>query len=412
MIRKDASGSDPAANAAVHRYVPEGPPPDSVEQTPLGLTRALVALGRELGFARVGVARAEPLEVARARLEAFLAAGYAGSMEYLGRVPRHDPRSLLPEARSVVVVALPHGVRDLVPLRSADGRLLGSVARYARGADYHGVLRGLLAELAARLATLSGRPLLSRACVDTAPLLERELAARAGVGFPGKSGMVIAPGLGSYFLLGELVTDLDLEPSAAIRVGCGSCRACLDACPTRAFVGPYVLDARRCIAYLTIESSAPIPRELRSAIGQRVFGCDVCQEVCPYNASGREPPTPLAPRPELTTLDLVDLLELGSSGYRRLVRDSALRRASLRMLQRNAAVALGNSDDPRAVPPLERALAENPSALVRGHAAWALGALRRHATNTTQAVLERAASTDADPFVREEATRALGVLAG
>lgn len=405
------SPSPDPASAAVHRYTPDGPPLDAAERTPAGLTRALVTVGGELGFARVGVTTAEPLEAARAHLEAFLAAGYAGTMAYLERLPRHDPRTLLPEARSVVVVAAAHGVRDLVPLRSRDGRLLGSVARYARGADYHGVLRGLLSELAARLATLAGRPLLARVCVDTAPLLERALAARAGIGFAAKSGMVIAPGLGSYFLLGELVTDLELEPSTAIRAGCGSCRACLDACPTRAFVGPQVLDARRCIAYLTIESSAPIPRELRSAIGQRVFGCDVCQEVCPYNAAGREPNGPLPARPELTTLDLVGLLELGSSGYRRLVQGSALRRASLRMLQRNAAVALGNSDDPRGVPALERALANNPSPLVRGHAAWALGALCRHATPTTRGALERAALGDSDAFVRAEATAALEISA-
>ena len=222
--------------------------------------------------------------------------------------------------------------------------------------------------------------------------------------------MLIVPGLGSFILLGELLLDLAIEPSdpEPARVeGCGSCRACLDACPSAAFVEPYVLDARRCVGYLTIEYGGAIPRELRRAVGTRVYGCDVCQDVCPFNAS--EKPRPVAPelRARRSTLDLIELLNLGSAAYRKLARGTALRRAHRTTLQRNAAIALGNTGEPRAVAPLTRALLEHDKALVRAHSAWALGELHRHWDDAARDALAHAAHSDPDPDVREEARLAL-----
>jgi epoxyqueuosine reductase len=278
------------------------------------------------------------------------------------------------------------------------------IARYAQGADYHGVLKQRLRELADRIADLTG-PLLARACVDTPPLTEHAAAARAGVGFVGRNTLTIVPRVGSYVLLGELLVDLALPADEPAAPRCGRCRRCLDACPTGALVGPYQLDARRCISYLTIELRGPIPHELRPLMGQRVFGCDVCQQVCPYNHLRRPPPPDeqLGSRNELAAPSLVDLLWLGSAAYRRLTRGTALERVSRSRLARNAAVALGNTTDPAAIGPIASALTGHPNALVRGHAAWALGRLDPLARES----LAQAMTDDPDPFVREEARIAL-----
>jgi len=377
------------------------------------LTERIAEAALALGFARVGFARVERFEEAAARLRAWVAAGYHGELSYLADDhDRAEPRALLPEARTIVAVALSYTeARALVPLRAAHGgpALVGTVARYARGEDYHLVMKRKLQELAARCEELVGHAVVTRACVDTAPLLEHESARRAGLGFTAKSTLTIVPGLGSYVVLGELLLDLELPSSAPVAAGCGSCRACLDACPTGAFVGPHVLDARRCISYLTIENAGTIPRELRAAIGTRVFGCDVCQEVCPFNASATPKPRApeLAPRPALEVVDLVALLELGAASYRKLVKRTALRRANRETLARNAAVALGNTADEGAVLPLARALDEDPSALVRAHAAWALGEL---GFASARQALSRAAEGDLDATVREESVLALARL--
>jgi epoxyqueuosine reductase len=356
-----------------------------------------------LGFVRVGFTPVERFSGAAARLERWLADGHQAEMTYLCGGDRADPSALLAQARTLIAVALPYAA----PATSSEPAppLTGFVARYARGADYHDVIKAKLRVLAAACADIIGRPVLARPCVDTAPLLERDAAARAGLGFAAKSTMLIVPGAGSYVLLGELLVDIDVAPSSETTPRCGACRACLDACPTGAFVDAHVLDARRCISYLTIELQGPIPRELRPLIGRRVFGCDVCQEVCPFNAASARKPgaAELAPLPELDPVDLVALLELTASGYRRLVKGSALRRASLARLARNAAVALGNTGDPAAVAPLSRATLEHKSALVRGHAAWALGRIGGDLAEQTL----RRATTDADAFVRDEAELAL-----
>ena len=361
----------------------------------------ITAAARELGFARAAIV---PIEAPRrhALYTSWLAAGRAGEMAYLAR-PDHvdaraDLRALLAEARSLVVVALAYDRADPVP---PSALLRGRVARYARGEDYHLVMRDKLVLLADRIAQELGRPVASRPCVDSAPVLEREWAERAGLGFIAKNTMLIAPGAGSYILLGELLVDVELAPTAPdepTRPRCGGCRSCLDACPTGAFVDAYLLDARRCISYLTIENHGVIPRELRASIGTWVFGCDVCQEVCPFNAGAGEPYDPLlAPRSiEHALPSLVALASAPTNQLRRHVKRTALRRVPRAVLLRNVAVALGNTRDAGAVEPLVALLADREP-LVRAHAAWALA---QH--DPQHAALVELRATETDPMVRDE----------
>jgi len=359
---------------------------------PESVSREIVRAARELGFHRVGVAPVAPAE-RHAVFEAWLAAGHAGTMSYLGapaaRDARRDVRALLPEARSVVSVALSYAAPADEPPRGA-----GVIARYARGADYHMILKDKLGRLASRLSAKLGIEIASRACVDTAHLLERDLAERAGLGFAGKNTMIIAPGLGSYLVLGELLVAVAAAPvGEPERKRCGDCRLCLDVCPTGAFVSAHALDARRCISYLTIEHAGPIPRELRPKMGRMIFGCDVCQEVCPFNAAARDGAPELAA--SRAPPDLVGLLGLGAAQFRRFVRRTALRRIHRAQLLRNVCVALGNVGDGAAIAPLRQAfLVEAP--LVRVHAAWALGRLGDRAFLAERRALER------DPEVAHE----------
>jgi epoxyqueuosine reductase len=348
----------------------------------------IAAIARELGFSRAAIV---PIEAPRrhALYTSWLAAGHAGEMAYLARpdhiAPRADLRALLESARSLVVVALAYDRRDPIqptpPIPPAE-LLRGRIARYARGEDYHLVMRDKLVLLADRLSRELGRPVASRPCVDSAPVLEREWAERAGLGFVAKNTMVIAPGLGSYIVLGELLVDVELSPTAPETLPkprCGSCHACLDACPTGAFVDAYVLDARRCISYLTIEHEGVIPRELRASMGTWVFGCDVCQDVCPFNAGSGEGHDPLlTPRSvEHALPDLVALAARGSNQMRQLVKRTAMRRISRDIMLRNVAIALGNTGSPAASPALVNLLITS-SPLVRLHAVWALGELNAH----------------------------------
>jgi epoxyqueuosine reductase len=364
----------------------------------------VAALARELGFVRAAIV---PIEAPRrhALYTSWLAAGHAGEMAYLARpdhvAPRADLRALLDSARSLVVVALAYDRRDPVP---PDRLLRGRIARYARGEDYHLVMRDKLVMLADRIASALGRPVASRPCVDSAPVLEREWAERGGIGFVAKNTMVIAPGAGSTIVLGELLLDIELPPtappitSAPTKPRCGACRSCLDACPTGAFVDAYTLDARRCISYLTIEHHGVIPRELRASIGTWVFGCDVCQEVCPFNAGAGEPHEPLlTPRTlEHALPDLVALATAPSNQLRQLVKRTAMRRIPRAVLLRNVAIALGNTRSADAVPALV-ALLHDREPLVRAHAAWALAAI-----DPNHPALAEARASDADPLVREE----------
>jgi epoxyqueuosine reductase len=321
----------------------------------------------ELGFDLAGIAAATPADTFD-HFRDWLDHGYAGEMTYLHRhaEAHRRPSSILPEVRSVVMLGMNYKPAE-EPVDAP-----GKVARYARGLDYHDVLRQRLNQLLARLqAEVPGCR--GRGVVDTAPLLERDFARRAGLGWFGKNTMLLNQRLGSYFFLAALLLDLELTPDPPQQTShCGTCTACLDACPTQAFVGPGVLDARRCLSYLTIELKGPVPRELRAGLGDWVFGCDICQEVCPWNRkapAGTEPA--FAGRPDLVAVDPVELLGLSEEEFRHRFRSTALWRPRRRGLLRNAALVLGNRGDPAALPALRRAL-QDPEPLVREAAQWAV----------------------------------------
>ncbi|MBL8601496.1 MAG: tRNA epoxyqueuosine(34) reductase QueG [Myxococcales bacterium] len=335
------------------------------------LTARIVAEATRLGFHRVGIAAAGPLSVDHPRYEAFVAEGLHGEMGFLAEdaaVRRDvDHPGILQGAKSVIVCALSYHRRDAPsPLTGA------TVARYAQGRDYHNFFRKRLRKLAKFVRTLGGE---ARPTVDTAPLLERAWAARAGVGFVGKNGMIIAPGLGSYLLLGEVVTDLVLTPGAPLSSRCGACTLCLDGCPTRAFAAPYRLDPRRCIAYLTIEQKGAIAPALRPLVGDRLFGCDTCQDLCPFNRTAPPPAEgtrDFEPDPRYAGRAVEDLLTLDDAGFAALTEGTPLARATRPGLARNAAVVIGNTGGRRHLPVLRQTVNTDPNALVRETAAWAI----------------------------------------
>jgi epoxyqueuosine reductase len=385
--------------------------------SPGELRRAIEERARGLGFSLVGVTGV--LESAHMGFyRSWLAAERHGEMAYLARedsVARREDLSLTMEgARSVILVAHEYAQEDPPGVPADASR--GVIARYARGSDYHDVVKDKLKSL---LVWLDGRiegGVAGRPYVDTGPILERELAQRAGLGWFGRNTMLINPRRGSYFFIGLLLVDVELpadEPFTADR--CGTCRACLDACPTGALLGrdatgAPVIDARRCISYLTIELRGPIPAELREPMGNRVFGCDICQEVCPFNRSfaapTREPAyAPSLAHPGTDGPQLVELLDvaLDEDAWRAFTRRSPMRRAGRAGLARNVCVALGNWGSPDAVQPLLRALADT-DALVRGHAAWALG---RVGTAEAAEALRARSDMEEDGFVRTELAAAL-----
>ncbi|HET9986828.1 MAG TPA: tRNA epoxyqueuosine(34) reductase QueG [Longimicrobiales bacterium] len=399
------------------------------------LAARLKAEAHRLGFELAGVA---PLRESDhgALYEAWLAAGRHGEMAYLARpdavAARLDPRSRWPELRCALVVGQVYAPEDEGD--DADPSR-GIVARYARGRDYHKVVKGKLMALLRWLEAELGRELpAAHAYVDTGPVLERELARRAGLGWFGRNTLLINPRLGSYLFLGSLLLEIELEPDAPFEPDrCGTCSACVSACPTGALLGrdssgAPVMDARRCISYLTIEQRGPIPRELRTAIGNRIYGCDICQEVCPWNGekfvgitaepeyrsrrrgdgsgTGRGTGTGTTPG-SLAGTDgpaLIELMGMDEAAWDEFSRGSAVRRARRAGFLRNVAVALGNWGAPEAVPELVRAL-EDPEPLVRGHAAWALG---RIGTAEARAALEARRGVERDAQVREEVTLAIG----
>jgi epoxyqueuosine reductase len=339
----------------------------------LSLAQRIKAEARRLGFELAGIAPAVPADGFE-RLRDWLERDYAGDMAYMHRHAdaRRHPASVLPEVRSVVMLGMNYAP---LPAEKGDRASAGRLARYARGEDYHHVLRRRLNELLAwvreQVPGCKGRGV-----VDTAPLLERDFARRAGLGWFGKNTMLIDKRLGSYFFLAALLLDIELEadpPQSASH--CGTCTACLDACPTGAFAGPGWLDSRRCISYLTIELRGPIDHELRPSMGDWLFGCDVCQEVCPWNR--KAPPTREAafqPRPDLEALDLVELLSLTEEEFRRRFRGTALLRSGRRGLLRNAAIVLANRGTAAALPALRR-LACDPDPVLAEAANWAIAQL-------------------------------------
>ncbi len=346
---------------------------------PRTLSDRTKALALAVGFDLAGIAEAAPRPETEF-LRDWLARGFAGEMRYLERrvEERVDPRRVLVGARSIVTVGLIYdsGHRIQGAPRTA------AIARYAGGDDYHDVMLDRLRALESGVAALVDAPVRSRAYVDTGPVQERVFAAYAGLGWIGKNTCLIHPRHGSYLFLGVLLTDLALEPDAREPDHCGSCTACLDACPTDAFAAPYELDATRCISYATIEARGPIPQAMRAAHGSWVFGCDVCQEVCPWNLRERRtlPPDPaglrarIAPRAQWVRPSIAWILELDEDAWRAATRKTALRRSRYRGLIRNALVAAGNARDAALEPAIRRHLA-SPDAMIAEHARWALAQL-------------------------------------
>lgn len=336
------------------------------------LEDAIKAQAHGLGFDLVGITRAGPADTAD-HFERWLDAGHAGTMDYLERKRdlRRDSRLPYEGVVSAVVVALDYGGKEPP----------GPVARYARGDDYHEVMWAKLNELQAWISARVGRDVRGRGFVDTGPILERDLARRAGLGWFGKNTNLVNPTIGSFFFIGALLVDLELEPDAPFEADrCGSCTRCLDACPTNAFVGPRELDATRCISYLTIELRGTIPETLREAIGGNLYGCDICQDVCPWNERfAQELREPAFAARAMNARAAVDaarhLLAMDEPAYREAFRGSAMKRAKLPGLRRNAAVVLGNLGSPDDADLLKAAL-ESEDLVVREHASWAIERIR------------------------------------
>jgi epoxyqueuosine reductase len=352
------------------------------------------------GFDRVGCL---PLsEAGDAGVRDWIAAGHHGTMGYLERMvdAKERPDRAFPDFRTIVVAVLDYG--ESIPPHP-DPKI-GNISRYALGDDYHDVMKRRLLDAADRLR--AARPgLATRAFVDTGPVNEKLVASRAGLGFVGKHTNLIDHARGSYFFLGLLLLDVDLPPTGPEEPSrCGLCVACIPACPTGAIIAPYSLDARRCISYLTIEHRGAIPRDLRPFIGHRIFGCDDCQEVCPWNRfAQRDPPEPFRPRDGLRTRSLEEWLALDEVGWRRTFRRSAVKRAGYLGFLRNVLVSVGGTGDPtlaRAVIPF----LSHPSALLRLHAVWALSAIGGAVVQTALVAL---ADREEDEGVREELLVAL-----
>jgi epoxyqueuosine reductase len=349
----------------------------------------LIEAARAQGFDAVGVARPDAIPFAAERLREFLSLGAHGDMDWMvakaGR--RADPRMLWPEARSIVMLGLNYGPDD-DPLAILKHRGRGDISVYARGDDYHDVIKPRLKNLGRWLIDHAGGEI--KVFVDTAPLMEKPLAAAAGLGWQGKHTNLVSRQLGSWLFLGAIFTTLELPGDAAERDHCGNCRACLDICPTAAFPAPYRLDARRCISYLTIEHKGPIPWEFRQSMGNRIYGCDDCLAVCPWNKfaqRGRE--AKLAARDALRAPLLSDLVRLDDAAFRALFAKSPIKRIGRARFIRNVLIAIGNSADLSLADETERLL-DDQAPLVRGAAVWALGRLdrdrlERHAAKRTGA---------------------------
>ena len=342
------------------------------------LARDIRGWGIELGFAEIGIADTA-LAAEEARLSAWLAAGRHGEMNYMARhgLRRARPADLVPGTIRVISARLdyqPPRARDAASILADSRRAY--ISRYALGRDYHRVLRRKLQRLADRITAAVGG-FRYRVFTDSAPVLEVALAAKAGLGWRGKHTLLLTRHAGSYFFLGEIYTDLPLPVAAAASEHCGSCRACIDACPTGAIVAPYELDARRCISYLTIELEGSIPEALRPLIGNRVYGCDDCQLVCPWNKYAQASAEPdFAVRNGLDEADLVALFAWTADEFATRMEGSAIRRIGYERWLRNLAVGLGNADYDDGVVAALAARADDPSPLVREHVAWALARQR------------------------------------
>ena len=339
------------------------------------LEQRIKAEAAALGFAACGIARADAAPLAGERLREWLADGRHGDMIWMEERSHHRqaPAALWPEVKSVISLGMSYAPAS-DPLALAGEGDLGRISVYAQGGDYHDVIKRQLKALGRWLARDAGCDL--KVFVDTAPVMEKPLAEAAGVGWQGKHTNLVSRAHGSWLFLGAIYTTLDLQPDLPGRPSCGSCDACQVACPTAAFPAPYQLDARRCISYLTIEHAGPIPVEFRAAIGNRIYGCDDCLAVCPWNKFAVKAAANMAfaPRAELTAPALADLLALDDAGFRQVFAGSPIKRIGRDRMVRNAAIAAGNSGDPALAEPVA-ALLDDEAAVVRGAAAWALARL-------------------------------------
>ena len=363
------------------------------------LERTIKQYGESLGFDIVGITTAEPFfrdeQAAIERIRDGLMDGLPWYTEERVRRATH-PEVLLPGAKSIISLAMSYLTEE--PENGGPGPH-GKIARYAWGDDYHQLLKGRLKEFVEGVSERVGRPVGTRIFVDDGPMNDRAAAERAGVGWFGKNTNILTPSHGSWVLLGQVVTDLELEPDRPLAKTCGDCVRCIDECPTGAIVAPYVIDNTRCISFLTIELRGAIPREMRPLVGDWVFGCDICQDVCPVNrkaALGLEPA--FRQRHDFAAPQLLPLLELDDEAFRERFRNSPIKRAKRVGLQRNVCVALGNIGDPTAVPALAKCM-NGADALVRMHAAWALG---RIGGPEASGALHSAIDREEDPAVLEE----------
>lgn len=382
-------------------------PPPSVNAR---LAQTVKALAQRHGLGVAAITTADPFPGLAEHLETHIASGRVDGFDWF--TPERarfsaSPTNLQPSARSILSVGIPYWSG---PAEPPDELPRGRISRYAWGGDYHDVLKRRMKALHAAIEAHVGRPVEARFLVDTARIVDRAAAARAGLGWYGKHSCLIVPGHGSWVMLGNMLLDVELEPDAPIDKNCGRCTICLDRCPTGAIVAPYTIDSPRCISYQTIEQRGSIPVELRPELGAWVFGCDVCQDVCPYTgaAAVNQDPDFTSPAVERSFPRLDWLLTISESEFRAVYRGSAVLRAKRRGLARNAAVALGNIGSEADVPVLLTTLREHEEPLVRGHAAWAAGRLGGQAAKQA---LEDALARDPDGDVRLEAQRALIDLA-
>ncbi|MCB1471407.1 MAG: tRNA epoxyqueuosine(34) reductase QueG [Rhodobiaceae bacterium] len=364
-----------------------------------GLRDAVLRRARDLGFDAAGITRPDAIPLAAGRLDGFVDAGWHGSMDWLAsnREWRGNPQALWPQARSVVMLAMTYGP-DHDPRGDLDRTTSGNISVYARGDDYHELVKGRLKQLGQWFAQASGADV--KVFVDTAPVMEKPLAQAAGLGWQGKHTNLVSRGLGSWFFLGALFTTAQLACDAPEEDRCGSCGACLDICPTRAFPAPYQLDARRCISYLTIEYKGHIAEEFRAPMGNRIYGCDDCLAACPWNKYARAVrETRLIAREELVLPDLAYLAGLDDAAFRALFRKSPVKRTGRDRFVRNVAIAIGNSGNTN-LAASARALLGDASPLVRAMAVWALR--RLGAFDVLAAEAKRHMCAESDPDVLRE----------
>jgi len=371
----------------------------------LTLTQEIKQIGLGLGFQQVGITDTR-LNHHHHNYARWIEQNYHGEMTYMARNvdKRLNPEQLIPNTLSVICVRLDYLIDEGDwPHDLLDHHHLAYVSRYALGRDYHKLMRKRLQQYATKISERVGE-MGYRVFTDSAPVLEKALAAKAGIGWQGKHSNILHRDHGSTFFLGEIYTDLQLDIDQPVENHCGRCTACIDVCPTQVIVAPYVVDARRCISYLTIEHKSAIPVEFRAAIGNRIYGCDDCQDVCPWNRFAKKSEeSKFFPREPLGSMDLIAMLRMSRESFTAATRRSAIRRARYPGFLRNVAVALGNSGDPRALWPLVEAL-DHEEPLVRAHASWALGQLgdaRAHEPLTARAEREEMES------VREEIAWAL-----